>query len=69
MQESAKKRHIRRDLSKRTHCGIPVREGDVRLARFFRELEVLPRESERRAAFLGSMCQKCTRAHPSVGRD
>ena len=69
MQESAKKRHIRRDLSKRTHCGIPVREGDVRLARFFRELEVLPQESERRAEFLGSMCEKCTPVHLSVGRD
>jgi len=68
-QEWMTKRHIRRDRREgRTYCGRPVRDEDVKLSRFFRELEVLPRESKRRAEFLASMCETCTRHTASVAR-
>ena len=68
MQRSLK-RHIRRGaLDGQTYCSIPAREGDVRLARFFRELEVLPRGSKRRAEFLAEICRTCARTHLILDR-
>ena len=68
-QELTAKRHIRRDRPEGlTHCGRPAQEGDLKLARFFRELEVLRPGSNRQTEFLASMCEKCSRTHLAAAR-
>jgi len=64
---AGRKRHIKRDgRGMITLCGRAVREGDLKLARFFRELEVLPRDSDRRTEFLAAMCETCVRPHAAL---